>query len=226
MEAYPFMFAKNDKGAGWSMVAAPSFAHADKEARQLLLVAQRGFVMSPSEAMIVPGEHSKLGTFDVVWRRLPSGLTDEAGRDFDFCEGMVLRSRNPSFTPLQEHLQHAHDAVMPKFKEFWNASKWSGDLASLDTAIDLEKIEASTPFTRLHQPHSIAPLAATKPLAASAHPPRTWEQRIKGAWSNRAVRGTVTGGCVVAAVAVGAFLIVSHQRRVPREENSPATQSR
>ena len=235
MEAYPFLFAKNNKGGstgGWTAVSMPDFV-TDKEARRLVLLPQRGINMQPGEAEHIIGEHSKLGIFDILWRRVPSGLKDDTGRPFDFFEGIILRDRDPSFKIGQEHLDIAHEAVMPRFREFWEQTTWSDKQAATVVPLQISAIEGKTPFTQLHTTQAeqlltkrtASATASANAIGRDLHPRLAPAAHLNSFWSKPTVRGIIIVGAV-ATVAVGAFMMAQHQRQINRQKDTNATLGR
>lgn len=215
MKAYPFMFAKSEKISEWHPVVLPGFI-LDREARNLLLeVAQNAHSTAPGEAIRATRQHSKLGTFDIIFQKRASGLTDMHHRRVDFREGFILRHRDSTVEILQSHLDAAHDAMMPTFERFQSAGNWSSAQSSSALELDLTKVVETTPLKKLRElPQAVERQAtnAGATFAGKRFTPSGWMTPQKG----------VIIASVVATVTAGAFLIAAHRRRTSERASETA----
>lgn len=169
MEGHPFLISKNPAGADWTGVVVPSFVN-DREARRVLLEAQRGDELDSDQAIYVQGNHSTLGVLDLVFRRGNEIHTDGEGRPFRVCEGFVLRKRDRRFRFCAEHLNAAHEALAPLLHAFWTQTTWTERQAASNIVVDFRTVRGVTPLRMIvrsigkveaeatHSPNSIPSL--------------------------------------------------------------------
>src|SRR5690348_13187050 len=152
MKAYPFLFTKN-KFFEDGPVVLPDFF--DRKAALFIGDVARGQPMTAtSQAYYLASDHSKLGPLHVVFRkRLATAadlgqagtepLGDESGRRIYHTEGFVVRGAEPDFEKgfaySPAHLDAAHEALLPKFQQFWlcREGEWRNAQTLSSLRIDL-----------------------------------------------------------------------------------------
>lgn len=145
MRARPFLFSKNPVAPEWTPVVVPSSV-TDREARSILLEAQKGDLIEDGSAILIKANHSVLGVMDLLFRQDARVFRDKRGRRFQPYEGIMLSERRKGYVFCKEHLDVARELLRPQFEKFWTEEKWSSEQAKSAAAFNLEDVEANTPL--------------------------------------------------------------------------------
>jgi hypothetical protein len=237
MEAYPFMWAKNKHLGEWQCVAKPDFiSQLAGRAKMALLGAQTGTMLAAGEACMVRGHVEGFGILDLIYRRRPSEITDSGGRPISIIEGFVLRHRDPGLVFSAEHFDTAQARLQPLYERFKAATEWTTEAALHGECIDLHTVTSATPFTVTETTSKVIPPAARIEAISKRIPPigeatpsarpsvageGGWTGYIRNLWAHPTGRLAIVGS-VVAAVAIGAYVIAENNRRARSKQQGLA----
>jgi hypothetical protein len=123
----------------------------------------------------------------------------------------------PDFAFSQAHMDAAHEAVIPKFKKFWDSKQWGDSKVASSLKLNLtpdaspklallryfrSKEEAAATAERLRATWKAEAERAAENAATGAS---RWSERLRGAGSESGTKQAVIFGAV-ALVALGALL--------------------